>query len=33
VALARSSHVTWLVAAAVQALFGLIIYLERFHIA
>jgi hypothetical protein len=26
-------HVTWLVVAAVQALFGLIIYLERFHIA
>lgn len=26
-------HITWLVVGAVQALFGLIIYLDRFHIA
>jgi len=26
-------RITWLVVAAVQALFGLIIYLDRFHIA
>ena len=26
-------RVTWLVVAAVQTLFGLIIYLDRFHIA
>jgi hypothetical protein len=25
-------HVTWLVVGAVQALFGLVIYLNRFHI-
>jgi len=26
-------RITWLAVAAVQALFGLIIYLDRFHIA
>lgn len=26
-------HITWLVVGAAQALFGLIIYLDRFHIA
>lgn len=26
-------HITWLIVGAVQAIFGLIIYLDRFNIA